>query len=448
VSTLQVEQLPLTVQIRGYELEVIGGPDAGKQLRPGKRSIVLGTDATADLVLTDPYVSRLHARIEVDARGHVLRDLGSRNGTHVSGVHLREGRLGDGATFTLGSTCVVRFRLIEQPFSIPVPREDRFEGLIGRSLAMKELFAVCDRVAPTDAPVLLLGETGTGKELVARAVHARSRRRDRPFVVIDCAALSPTLVESELFGHEKGAFTSAVNAHAGAFERADGGTVFLDELGELPADLQPKLLRCLETGEVRRLGGEKTITVDVRVVAATNRDLAEMVAENRFRSDLYYRLAVVQVTVPALRDRREDIAALARHFADETSERGKRSTADDLALDRVLADLADHSWPGNVRELRNLVERALILSDGELLASGTPKPLGAAVAEAVQRPQTLREARAAADRAYLDAVLRQTDGDLDRAAAIAGIHRKSLERLLRERRRAEAADADADADAE
>jgi transcriptional regulator with GAF, ATPase, and Fis domain len=433
-TLLQLPQIAQSVQIRGYELAVAEGPDAGKTFRPTKRDVVIGTDPTADVVLTDPYVSRLHARIAATSDGHVLRDLGSSNGTRIAEAWVREVRLGDGATVMMGSTAL-RFRLLDEPFEIELPMSEQFEGLVGRSLAMRELFAICDRVAPSDAPALLLGETGTGKELVARAIHARSRRRDRPFVVLDCTALSPNLVESELFGHDKGAFTSAIAAHAGVFERADGGTVFLDELGELPSDLQPKLLRCLESGEVRRLGGSTTITVDVRVIAATNRDLVAMMTDQRFRSDLYYRLAVVQITVPALRERRDDIPLLARLFA-ERARPGGRSTADDLALDRVIDELGHYAWPGNVRELRNLVERAVILSDDELIRSGTPKPLGAAVAEAVQRPQTLREARAAADRTYLDALLRQTEGDLDRAAEIAGMHRKSLERLLREQRRA------------
>jgi transcriptional regulator with GAF, ATPase, and Fis domain len=442
-ATLQLlETVARSVQIRGYELEVIAGHDTGARLRPARRSIVIGTDPTADLVLTDPYASRLHARIDVEPQGHVLHDLGSSNGTRVAELWVREGRLADGATFHVGSTAI-RFRLLADPFEIELPLADQLEGVVGRSVVMRELYALCERVAPSDAAALLVGETGTGKELVARAIHALSRRRDMPFVILDCSALSPSLVESELFGHDKGAFTGATSGHAGVFERAHGGTVFLDELGELPPDLQPKLLRCLESGEVRRLGGTETITVDVRVIAATNRDLVEMMTADRFRADLYYRLAVVQITVPPLRDRRDDIPQLARLFADRARQ-GGRSAADDLALDRVLDELGDYGWPGNVRELRNLVERAVILADDELIRSGTPKPLGAAVAEAVQRPQTLREARAAADRAYLEAVIRQTDGDFDRAAAVAGIHRKSLERLLREQRRAQARDAAGD----
>ncbi|HWU86506.1 MAG TPA: sigma 54-interacting transcriptional regulator [Kofleriaceae bacterium] len=433
-TLLHAKTLDVSVQIRGFQIDVVDGPDAGRSFRPRSRRVVIGTDPNVEVELSDPYVSRLHARVDVEATGYVLRDLGSRNGTRVAEAWVREVWLGDDVTFTVGST-KLRFRLLDEPFELALPRLDSFEDMLGRSAAMKELFAIADRVAPSDASVLLAGETGTGKELVARAIHARSRRKDRPFVVVDCAALSTTLVESELFGHERGAFTNAVSAHAGVFERADGGTVFLDELGELPADLQPKLLRCLETGEVRRLGGTRTLTVDVRVIAATHRDLASMIVENRFRADLYYRLAVVQITIPPLRERREDIALLARHFAEAA--RATAESADDIELDRVLGELRDYSWPGNVRELRNLVERAVILSDHDLIHSGTPRPLAQAIVEAAGRTPTLREVRAAADRTYIEDLLRRADGDLDRAAQIADVHRKTLERMLREQRRRE-----------
>ena len=425
--------LAVAVQIRGFAFEVVDGPDKGKRFEPRARSVVIGTDPSAEVALTDPYVSRIHARIDVEPTGYVLRDLGSRNGTRVANVWAREVWLDDNVTFTIGGT-TLRFQLLAEPFELALPREESFEGLLGRSAAMKEVFAICERVAPADVPVLLVGETGTGKELVARAIHARSRRKAKPFVVLDCAALSPTLVESELFGHEKGAFTSAVSAHEGVFERADGGTVFLDELGELPQDLQPKLLRVLETGEIRRLGGTRTIKVDVRVVAATHRNLVAMIAENRFRADLYYRLAVVQVTVPPLRARREDVAMLARHFAERARQHLPPTASDDLDLERVLGELRDYGWPGNVRELRNLVERATILSD--LADTAAPKAFGDAMAEVTGRPPTLREARAAADRAYVEDVLKRTDGDLDRAAMLADVHRKTLERMLREQKRA------------
>ena len=420
---------PVAVSVRGFTVDVVEGPDAGRTFQPRTRSVVIGTDPSADVVLTDPYVSRVHARIDVQPTGYLLRDMGSRNGSRVGPVWAREVWLGDDVTFTLGTT-QLRFRLLDEPFELALSRDEAFEDLLGRSAAMKEVFAICERVAPTDVAALLVGETGTGKELVARAIHARSKRKDRPFVVLDCAALSPSLVESELFGHEKGAFTNALSAHEGVFERADGGTVFLDELGELPPDLQPKLLRVLESGDVRRVGGTRTQHVDVRVIAATNRDLVALIAENRFRADLYYRLAVVQITVPPLRARREDVSLLARHFA--------KQTGDDIELDRVLGELRDYGWPGNVRELKNLVERATVLAD--LAGSGAPKPLGQAIADVAGRPPTLREARAVADRAYLEDVLRRTEGDLDRAAEIADVHRKTLERMLREQRRAAASD--------
>jgi transcriptional regulator with GAF, ATPase, and Fis domain len=244
----------------------------------------------------------------------------------------------------------------------------------------------------------------------------------------------PTLIESELFGHEKGAFTGATAVRAGVFERADGGTVFLDELGELAFELQPKLLRALETGEITRVGGERMLKVDVRLVAATNRDLSRMVAENRFRADLYYRLAVIRIVVPPLRDRREDIALLAAHFAREVLGSSKRAPIAAETLEAVFGELSRHDWPGNVRELRNVVERAAILADPKQVRSNeadAARELQRSIVRAVRKEITLRAARAEREKEYLLDVLRATEGDLDEAARIAQVHRKSLERLLR-----------------
>jgi transcriptional regulator with GAF, ATPase, and Fis domain len=424
-----VHDRAVAIEIAGFTLEVIAGPDAGRSVRGDKRSLAIGTHAQADVALTDAHVSRLHARVEVRGDDYVLRDVGSTNGTRVAGTRIREVYLEDGAIFELGATRI-QFRRAGRPFEIGLADDDRFEELVGRSIAMRELFALCARVAPSDAPVIVEGETGTGKELVARALHARSPRKDRPFVVLDCGAVPPTLIESELFGHERGAFTGAVAMRAGVFERADGGTVFLDELGELAVELQPKLLRCLETGELTRVGGDKTLRVDVRVVAATNRDVARMVAENRFRADLYYRLAVIRLIVPPLRERREDIALLAAHFARNML--GSRLPAE--TLEAVYGELSSHDWPGNVRELRNLVERAAVLADAKALRAGeteAARELQRSIVKAVRKELTLRAARAEHERAYLTDLLRTTDGDLDEAARIAQVHRKSLERLLR-----------------
>ena len=433
-TLLRVGHRATAIQVRGFSLEVVSGSGAGHTVRGDKRSLLFGTHDTADVRLADPHVSRLHARLDVDESDYVLCDLGSTNGTRVGGARVRQACLDDGAIIELGATRI-RFRLQGEPFEIPLADVDRFEELIGRSVAMREMFAVCARVAPTDAPVIVQGETGTGKELVARAIHRRSRRSGKPLVVLDCAAIPPSLVESELFGHERGAFTGAVATRPGVFERGDGGTVFLDELGELPIELQPKLLRCLESGELRRVGGTSPIKVDLRIIAATHRDLPRMVAEGRFRADLYYRLAVIRVAVPALRERRDDIPLLAAHFAEQALGNRARPALPAETLEALFGELTRHDWPGNVRELRNVVERAAILADPKVIHGGVVDraagELARSIEQAVHKQVTLRAARAEREREYLTDLLRATGGDLDLAARIAQVHRKSLERLLR-----------------
>jgi len=239
------------------------------------------------------------------------------------------------------------------------------EGIIGRSTAMRTVFDQIRMVAPTDSTVLICGETGTGKELVAHAVHRLSARRAQAFITCNCAAIPASLLESELFGHEKGAFTGAVASRIGRFELANRGAMFLDEIGEMPLELQPKLLRVLQEHEFERLGNSRTIRTDVRVIAATNVDLPRMVAEKRFRADLYYRLNVFPIEVPPLRERRDDIPALLRHFVRETARRMNRRA---LWMSRSAMDaLVAYAWPGNIRELQNLVERAVIRSTGDEL---------------------------------------------------------------------------------
>jgi formate hydrogenlyase transcriptional activator len=239
--------------------------------------------------------------------------------------------------------------------------------MVGRSASLRSVFAQVDQVASTECPVLLLGETGTGKELVARRIHAQSRRRDRPFVTVNCSALPAGLVESELFGFEKGAFTDAAKSTAGRFEAADGGTILLDEIGELPPEIQPKLLRVLQSGEFHRLGGAAMTRVDTRVIASTNRDLAQEVCEGRFRPDLYYRLSVFPITLPPLRDRMEDIPLLVWHFIERRQAQLGKSVAKVPA--DYLHELESHAWPGNVRELENVIERALIMTQGSVLSA-------------------------------------------------------------------------------
>jgi len=304
---------------------------------------------------------------------------------------------------------------------------------------MRAIYEIIDRAGPTDAVVLITGESGTGKELVARAIHEASRRRDGRFVALNCGALPPELVESELFGHARGAFTGADRDREGLFETASGGTLFLDEIGDLALPAQAKLLRALEDRAVRRLGENRTRPVDVRLIAATNRPLERMVQDGTFREDLLYRLRVIQIDIPPLRERREDIVPLAIHFIHELAARHGRKV-EDLAPDARRALLA-YDWPGNVRELRNAIERAVVLADGpaltaaDLPASVTGADAPLRPAEAALAGLTYREALARArrdfDRAFLSAALERHGGNITRAAEELGLHRQSLQKLLK-----------------
>ncbi len=324
-------------------------------------------------------------------------------------------------------------------------------ALVGRSLAMRRLLAQIDRVAPSLAGVLIRGETGTGKDAVAQRIHAGSPRGHGPFVVIDCSALSPALAESELFGHERGSFTGAQTARAGLFEEADGGTVFLDELGELPKELQPKLLRVLEQRVVRRVGGSKQVPVDVRVICATHRDLRAEVARGCFREDLYYRVAAITLEVPALRERLDDVPLLIEHFM---RQEGADMGAHELP-ESTLSALANYGFPGNVRELRNVVQR-LMMTPTQPFGEGTlpgradhgPPPFEAtpehcfdfASTMAPREPQRVddvpelrtarRDCMSAFERAYLIRVLESTDHNVTRAARVAGVSRQMIQRMM------------------
>jgi DNA-binding NtrC family response regulator len=315
-------------------------------------ALSVGKDRANDVVIDDAFVSAHHLRLELRGGRWRVRDLGSTNGTLLAGLRVTDAELPIGAPIALGDAEL----LLESAAPERGGAASAFEGMVSGEPAMRQVFELIERVAPSAAPVTILGETGTGKELVARALHRLSGRRDGAFIPVNCSAIAETLIESELFGHEKGAFSGAERLRKGAFEEAHGGTLFLDEIGELPVDLQPKLLRALELGEVKRVGASRPLGVDVRIVAATHRDLRAQVRAGKFREDLYYRLCVVPITIPPLRGRRGDARALVEHFLGRAAPRGLALRFSDEALEK----LEGYDWPGNVRQLRNVVQRALL----------------------------------------------------------------------------------------
>jgi DNA-binding NtrC family response regulator len=414
-----------------FELTVVDGVDKGASATGGEGELSVGAAPGNDLVLTDTAVSRHHLSVEATERGFLVRDLGSTNGTTVNGVAIEGAYLVPGAVIGLGET-KLRFDRHGDERSEPLSAADRWGRALGTSDAMRRIFAVLPRLAEADATVLLEGETGTGKSLVAEAIHDASRRGAAPFVVVDCGAIPPTLIESELFGHEKGAFTGATAPRTGAFEAANGGTVFLDEVGELPLDMQPKLLRALDGQAIKRVGGNASVKLDVRVIAATNRDLRAEVNRGRFRSDLYYRLATVRLRIPPLRERAGDVPLLVAHFHAQFAP-GEPPPAE------LLAELVRHDWPGNVRELRSAVERAVLLGDPQLwreLADPTPPPMppvapGPGVAEPASFRATKELAVRAWERAYVTDLVARHAGNLSRAAREVRMDRNHLRELAR-----------------
>ncbi|MFA6146918.1 MAG: sigma 54-interacting transcriptional regulator [bacterium] len=379
----------------GARLSVTISDGMTVEVRLGLKEVKIGRGREADLQLPDPSVSRLHAKVFRVGQQYFLADLRSRNGTHADGKRITQLALEDGKTFRVGpfridfhcpvsgsssgeeptvpagtppaisdSVGVSPVRAQKRTAASTVAGDAPF-GLVGGSAHMRNLVATIRRVAASDVPVLIEGETGSGKELVARGIHDASARRDRMFIVVNCGAISPSLIESELFGHERGAFTGATAQRKGAFELANCGTIFLDEIGELPLALQPKLLRSLEQKEVKRVGGNDLLPADVRILAATNRNLREEIAGKTFREDLYFRIGAITVLVPPLRDRREDVASIARHFL---SRMGNLTSGPVPGLSPAALDtLISHDWPGNVRELRNAIQRAVVMTEtGEL----------------------------------------------------------------------------------
>jgi DNA-binding NtrC family response regulator len=438
--------------VPSFVFEVIDGPDRGVSLtvdaaQPSRAYI--GKSHICQLRLSDPTVSRRHLAIDL---GDQLRltDLGSTNGTLVNGVRLMDAFLmGEGEIVQIGATTIRVIRVA--PTLVQMPSATSFGRVFGASPEMRRLYPLCERLASSDVPLIIEGETGTGKELLAEALHERSARAKEPFVVFDCTAVPPTLLEATLFGHERGAFTGAIATNKGLLQQADGGTLLVDEIGELDISLQPKLLRAIERSEFRRVGGNQWITINVRIMAATRRNLDKEIQAGRFRDDLFYRLAVARVELPPLRERRGDIALLARHFWERLGGQGP------MPYDMLLR-FEDYHWPGNVRELYNAVARALAL--GELANTeadwrGGPGRMMAAPKEPPRRPGEmlgtpsldvidrvialglpLSQSRDLVvdefERRYIQKVLDRHGGDATRAALASGIARRYFQ-LLRAR---------------
>ncbi|MBN9166881.1 MAG: AAA family ATPase [Myxococcales bacterium 68-20] len=392
----------------------------------------IGSHPKNNLVLTDPQVSRFHCVIERGESAWRVIDSGSLNGTLIGGFSIRDADLPALAEIELGGSAI-QIREIQAATEVELLDQASFGEMFGQSRVMQRLFAVLEKVSASDANVLIEGESGTGKELVASEIVRRGPRAKKPFVIFDCSAIAPSLIESELFGHVKGAFTGADRDRAGAFEAAHGGTVFLDEVGELPLEMQPKLLRVLESREVRRVGDNTPRKVDVRVVAATNRQLHREVNQGRFREDLFYRLSVVTVLVPSLRERREDVPLLVRAFL-----RSLGATRDTALFDaEVLSRLERYDWPGNVRELRNYVERCVVLRSvvpTEARETSSVPPPAVKADDAVDLDVSFREAKERAivafERRYVEALMDWSSGNVSKAARRANMDRMNLYRIL------------------
>ena len=411
--------------VRECQLTITDGQPDGRVFPFAAERIVIGADPKADVVIDDTAMSKFHCEIRIRDGAATLRDLGSRNGTLVDRVPVIEAPLRPGALVTIGRT-TLRFDVGTRDVEIPLSARERFGRLRGQSIGMRAAFTALEAAAASDATVLLQGESGTGKELAAESIHLESARRDGPFVVIDCGAIPATLLEAELFGHEAGAFTGATAARAGTFEAAAGGTIFLDEIGELALDLQPKLLRAIERREIQRIGSTKRIPVDVRIIAATNRNLEQEVNARRFRADLYYRLAVLVVKLPPLRVRAADMPGLVNAILDDLRA-GESPMATSLRRGELLPELLRHDWPGNVRELRNYVEACLVRQEtvAPMIASGEP-PIDANEPLSLVRERWVRHV----ERRYLEQLLLIHGNNVSAAARAAGIDRVHLHRLL------------------
>ena len=414
-----------------YQIAVVRGPSAGQRRVIDRGEFRIGKASANDLPLSDPTVSRFHCVIQSTPRGLLLRDLGSTNGTQVGETWIERAYIGPLMPIQVGSSTLQMVPL-DGANRHPTPVIDT--RMVGTSAAIQRLLSMLPRVASSGATILLEGETGTGKSLLAEIIHRAGPHPQAPFITVDCGSIPANLIESELFGHERGAFTGATERHIGAFEAAHGGTIFLDEISELPLLMQPKLLRALEERMIKRVGSTKQVRVDLQVIAATNRDLQEAVKRGEFRADLYYRLDAVRLCLPPLRERREDIPQLMEQFFKRVGPVLEPERLE--SLKRSLAERED--WPGNVRELRNAVEKAVLLGEtgaDDRRMSKTPSPLALGSGNAFDGGTSFRVAKEHAisewERGYLRSLVDHTKGNISHAARLAQMDRSYLRDLLR-----------------
>lgn len=421
---------PIKLRTRKIRVEIVKGPTAGVIAELPGLGARIGSAKDADLVIHDSKVSRHHLTLRIENDAIRVTDNQSRNGTRLDGVRILDAYAKPDAVLVIGATSL-RLRMLESSIEVPISNKERFGAMVGRSIPMRRLFGLLERIAPTDMSVLVEGETGTGKELVAQGLHTQGRRAEKPFVVFDCSAISETLMESELFGHKKGAFTDARQDRAGRFEEADGGTIFLDEIGELPRALQPKLLRVLEAREIRRIGDDKVLRIDVRVIAATNRSLSMEVERGHFREDLYHRLAEVVVLVPPLRHRPEDIPLLARNLETQVLEMHPGLSP---LPEPMIQEWRGLSFPGNVRELRNRVRQTLLLGAERQTYGDTAPDRADEQGIRLDEPllDGLKRIKQAYEKEYLQKLLEKTGNNVTRTAELAGVGRRYVQVAMEE----------------
>ncbi len=430
-ETARRDPAALPPRMSAYRISVVSGVDAGRSFeidstQPSR--VFVGLSPSCVVRLSDAQVSRRHAAFAwLEDLLHLV-DLQSTNGTYVNGVRVVEAILRGGETIQLGAT-TLRVDIREDPPPPEPPAIEGFGRVVGSSVEMTRLYPLFARIAASDVNLVIEGETGTGKEVLGAALHGASKRAEGPLIIFDCTTVPANLVESELFGHERGAFTGAVASRKGVFEQASGGTLFIDEIGELDPSLQPKLLRALEQSAVRRVGGDEWIRVDVRVIAATRRDLDREVQDGRFRDDLFFRLNVARVELPPLRHRQGDVSILAQHFWGELT--GHDGTSIPY---EALRSLERQPWPGNVRELRNAVVRLFALGDlaqeGQTAAWGSREPFEQVLSQKLAFPDARDRVLAAFEREYVERALEAHGGSVAKAAEASGIARRYFNTIL------------------